>query len=271
MKNNPLYVKKTYVESPTNKGGGVKLLAIVLSVLITGGLLYSFLILQGPNYDSLRTPKSETKKLNTTSEESQENSSPVLSKDPLNNKNKDKDNLAYIKKVFPNADLAAPYIQYEIGKKYFEGEEFPQDYSEALKWLTLSASQGFKDSQVLLGEIYYKGLDIEPDYRKAFFFYKLAAEQNSPEAAYILSLMYNEGKGISKNKEEYKNWLKTAALLGHEQAKQDMLANENQGNKNAGKNKNTFQGADKSEIEKYMKSFEKKQKKEREREIIWND
>lgn len=268
MKNNPLYVKKTYVEAPQNKGGGIKLLAIVLSVCITGGLLYSFLILQGPDYNSLRKPKSQSS-LKTTSEDPQQNSNPILSKDPLSNKAKD--NLAYIKKVFPNADLASPYIQYQIGKNYFEGTDFPQDYSESLKWLTLSASQGFKDSQVLLGEIYYKGLGIEPDYRKAFFFYKLAAEQNSPEAAYILSLMYNEGKGISKSKEDYKNWLKTAALLGNEKAKQDMLANENQANKNSEKNKNTFQGADKTEIEKYMKSFEQKQKKDREREIIWNN
>ena len=78
--------------------------------------------------------------------------------------------------------------QYDVGKKYSKGEVVPQDYQQALYWVTKAAEQGHLKAQNKLGVIYEKGQGVPQDNQKAINWYKKSAEQGFINAQYNIGL-----------------------------------------------------------------------------------
>jgi TPR repeat protein len=106
---------------------------------------------------------------------------------------------------------------------YFQGQEIPQDYKEAVKWLTKAAEQGNAEAQFNLGVMYAKGEGVPQDDKEAAKWYTKAAEQGDAEAQYNLGRrMYYEGKGVTQDYKEAAKWLTKAAEQGNASAQFDL-------------------------------------------------
>ena len=72
--------------------------------------------------------------------------------------------------------------QYELAKKYENGEGVPLDFAEAAKWRRKAAEQGHADAQVSLGMMYDIGLGVPKNYAEAAKWFRKAAEQGNANA-----------------------------------------------------------------------------------------
>ena len=105
-----------------------------------------------------------------------------------------------------------------LGNQYYFGwDVLEQDYSKALKFLTIAAEGNHAMSLFLLGYMYGSGRGVERDPVKAFEWFLKAAEQGVPEA------MYNVGGALLQSsdpekKAEGKKWMILAANAGYDAA-----------------------------------------------------
>ena len=79
--------------------------------------------------------------------------------------------------------------QYNLGAMYYSGQGAAQDYSEAARWFTESAEQGFADSQHNLGVMYDNGQGVTQDHKEAVKWYTKSAEQGHANAQYKIGDM----------------------------------------------------------------------------------
>lgn len=106
---------------------------------------------------------------------------------------------------------------------------FAQDDIAALK---MSATQGAVDAQFNLGIMYFDGQDVPQDYREAVRWYLLAAEQDNSDAQNNLGLMYENGEGVPQNYVRAHMWqnLSASASVGEDREmavrNRDRVANE---------------------------------------------
>ena len=90
--------------------------------------------------------------------------------------------------------------QYELGKKYYDGEDVEKDGSKAFYWAQLSAAQNSPKGQNLLGVCYRSGTGVEKDEKKAVEWYTKATEKwVSPDALYYLATCYAHGIAVPRN------------------------------------------------------------------------
>ena len=118
------------------------------------------------------------------------------------------------------SDKTDPETQYEIGNKYYKGEEVIQDYSEAAKWYRLAAEQGNANAQTSLGLMNKNGHGFIQDNLAALWWFGLAAEQGDALAQYNLGQLYEIGPGmVLKDYTEAIKCYQLAADQGHAQAR----------------------------------------------------
>ena len=55
------------------------------------------------------------------------------------------------------AQAGDPVAQFNMGVKYAEGSEVPQDYQEAARWYSAAADQNDAPAQFNLGLLFYQG------------------------------------------------------------------------------------------------------------------
>jgi hypothetical protein len=176
----------------------------------------------------------------------------IMRKD-LNQKNTEFD------KLLDKATQGDAESQYELADIYAIGEKVPQNYQEAMKWLTLAANQGFIEAQQALAEIYLDvdripeipknaeegikwlklaanqgdvssqkalaGIYFESEFAptnidESIKWFTLAANQGDAESQYYLGAIYEEGQNIPQNREEAIKWFKLAANQGYVEAKE---------------------------------------------------
>lgn len=126
------------------------------------------------------------------------------------------ESLIYYKRAAHFGDTMA---QCSIGRIYYYGENGMEiNYTEAIKWFSLSANAGYSAAQNMLAWCYYEGNGVEKDEQKAVEFFRLAAEQDNDEAQYWLSECYRIGVGVPKDESSRLVWLTKAADSGHESA-----------------------------------------------------
>jgi TPR repeat protein len=87
----------------------------------------------------------------------------------------------------------------------------PQNYTEALKWYRLAASQGNAQAQCSLGLMFYNGHGVLKDYGEAVKWYRLAATQGDAAAQGNLGLMFENGKGVPQDYVSAHMWFNLAA------------------------------------------------------------
>ena len=78
-----------------------------------------------------------------------------------------------------SGDAAA---QYDLGRRYYEGEGIPKNYREAVKWYRRAADQGDAKAQNKLGWIFAYGMGVPENDAEAVKWYRRAADQGYAHA-----------------------------------------------------------------------------------------
>ena len=102
---------------------------------------------------------------------------------------------------------------------YFNGYGVTRDYKKAFEYWQKSADSGNIYGINNLGNRYYDGYGVEQDYVKAFECYQRSAQKSSSCAMKNLGLCYMYGHGTSKDLCQAAEWLKKAADIGLDEAK----------------------------------------------------
>ena len=76
--------------------------------------------------------------------------------------------------VRKRAETGDPYEQVALATRYATGEEVPQDYSMAARWLLRAAEQGHVGAQDMLGTYYSVGRGVPKDITRAYYWSVLA-------------------------------------------------------------------------------------------------
>lgn len=100
---------------------------------------------------------------------------------------------------------------YNQGVALFKNNE----YSKAVHYFDLSATQGNKLAQGMLCSIYNYGTGVEKNYRTAAYWCEKSAKQGDAMAQYDLGNMYIKGEGVSKDYNRAIYWLMNSARSGH--------------------------------------------------------
>lgn len=106
--------------------------------------------------------------------------------------------------------------QWVLGFMYLNGEGIPQNYKQAVYWLTKAAEQGFPLAQFNLGFMYDNGKGVPQDHKKALDWYKKAALQGLAEAQTNLGVMYAADQSALHDYAIAYSWFNLAALQGDE-------------------------------------------------------
>lgn len=103
----------------------------------------------------------------------------------------------------------------ELAERLWKGDGIEKDIPRSVSLLKRINDE---NALYMLGEIYREGID----YSNAFECYMKAAERNHVYAQYAVAIAYATGQGISRNMQEAKRWLKSAAVLGHGDARKKL-------------------------------------------------
>lgn len=101
--------------------------------------------------------------------------------------------LAGFKEVEKSNDKMRPYLQYRIGRTYFDGYGTEQNFTEAMYWLEKSALGGNHLSQYTVGKMYHKGEGTEVNTQKAEQYYQKAVNGGFLYANGALAKLYLDG------------------------------------------------------------------------------
>ncbi len=105
--------------------------------------------------------------------------------------------------------------QFWLGWMITRQEGGPRNVTEARRWLRLSSDKGHDKAMVVLGELEEDAGNLY----KALNLYKRAADFGNPHGMYHLSRFHLEGKVGKVDEVAATNWLKQAAVLGHEDSR----------------------------------------------------
>jgi len=94
---------------------------------------------------------------------------------------------------------------------------------KAIKFYTLSATQGNPTAQFNLANMYRQGVGVKQDYIRAFKLYTESANQGDSDAQNSLGIMYYNGNGIKKDKSKAYQFLLKAGAQEHTLALQNMM------------------------------------------------
>ncbi|MCM1104460.1 MAG: sel1 repeat family protein [Clostridium sp.] len=103
----------------------------------------------------------------------------------------------------------------ELAERLWKGNGTEKNLPRAV---ALLKRIGDENALYMLGEIYREGID----YTTAFEYYMKAAERNHVYAQYAAAIAYATGQGIKRDMREAKRWLKSAAALGHSDARKKL-------------------------------------------------
>lgn len=108
-----------------------------------------------------------------------------------------------------------PSEQFKLACKISNGDGFPPDQAEAMKWCRKAAEQGHAIAQAELGRVSFIGQGVRQDYHEAVKWYGRAANQGITEAQFGLVRCYLRGAGVDQDFTEAAKWCRVAACQGH--------------------------------------------------------
>ena len=116
--------------------------------------------------------------------------------------------------LLEHAEQGDAQAQYEVGRRFWNGDGVDQDHKQAADWFDRAARQGLAAAHCALGLCYERGDGVEQDMWQAAAWYQWAAQQDDAEAQLRLSECYEKGRGVPKDKEKAAEWLYKAAQHG---------------------------------------------------------
>jgi TPR repeat protein len=105
--------------------------------------------------------------------------------------------------------------QFNLAKRYVNGEGVAEDLGQAFKWYSKAADQGHAEAQFKVGNYYKNGWGVSKDAAKALYWFTKAVEQGHAEAQYSLGFMYYNGEGAQQDAARALYWWTKAAEQGH--------------------------------------------------------
>jgi uncharacterized protein len=113
--------------------------------------------------------------------------------------------------VLELAEKGRTAYQIQLGQSYltgrdFDGSDFPQDYSEAMRWLKRAHDQGAFTATYLLGTMYEEGKGVPVDVPAAIVLYEQAVERGAYLPCVNLARIYAQGKGVPQSRSLAENW-----------------------------------------------------------------
>src|SRR5665213_3152764 len=115
----------------------------------------------------------------------------------------------------PLATQGNPVAQNNLGIMYLDGKGVPQNTSEAVRYLSLSAAAGSSLGQNNLGGLYRDGKGVPRDFGKAGQWFAASAAQGNSAGMYNLGLMYELGQGMKAEPFHAYMWYALAADMGN--------------------------------------------------------
>ncbi len=92
-----------------------------------------------------------------------------------------------------------PETQYNLGLKYMEGREVPQDFALAREWFLKASNQGNVNAMAWYGHLLRLGAGGSLDIKTALSFFEKAAEGGSAVAMVELGRLYRNGSIVKKD------------------------------------------------------------------------
>lgn len=125
------------------------------------------------------------------------------------------DDLAF-KYARRGADTKDRYCQYILGHLYMKGRGTTANAQEAIRWLELSAQQGFTEAIEELATVYLRGVgNVGKDYAKAHSICMLGMESNIVFCQAALGDIYRQGWGVDRDYHQAFQYYQTAATHEH--------------------------------------------------------
>lgn len=90
------------------------------------------------------------------------------------------------------AQAGDPVAQFNMGVKYAEGIDVPQNYQEAARWYSAAADQNDAPAQFNLGLLFYQGQGLQQDLPSAYELFSLAAAQGDTRAQAGMTAILSE-------------------------------------------------------------------------------
>jgi len=133
-----------------------------------------------------------------------------------------KDGEQAVKWLRMSADQGFPPAQYDLGLVYWEGAMVPQDFSQAVVWMQKAAVSGFVWAQYNLGIAYKVGNGVGQDFPEALKWFQEAADQGFAPAQFEVGLAYGKGQGTGRDVYAAEYWVAQAAGQGLKEAQELM-------------------------------------------------
>ena len=93
-----------------------------------------------------------------------------------------------------SAEQGYDIAMYRLGKLFLQGDLIEKDITNALRWLHQADGANNQYAQYLLGKIYLNGTEVKADFALAEKMFTRAAMQGSPYAKYSLAKMHLKGQ-----------------------------------------------------------------------------
>lgn len=107
------------------------------------------------------------------------------------------------------------HYQYFKGKSLMDKDSEEYNPEDAVRWLKLSAMQGFDIAMYRLGKIYLQGDIVEKNIGEALRWLWEAEDRNNEYAQYLLGKIYLKGDGVSIDYSTAENMFEKAVLQGN--------------------------------------------------------
>ena len=115
-------------------------------------------------------------------------------------------------------DPNSMFYQYRRAKEHLIKDSVQYNPAEAIRWLLLSANQGYEYAQYRLGKLYLTGDEAEQNLPQAELWFKKASEQNNSYAKYALAKMHLSGTAQMPDEKKAIRLLKESADSGNQWA-----------------------------------------------------
>ncbi|MDR3228197.1 MAG: sel1 repeat family protein [Puniceicoccales bacterium] len=104
--------------------------------------------------------------------------------------------------------------QFEFGMRLLTGDGVPKNETEALVWFEKARQQHNALAECAIAQAHSKGLGVPKNEAKAFSTYNRLAAAGLSTAQYNLAILYKEGRGVEKNESQSLAWARKAAAQG---------------------------------------------------------
>jgi uncharacterized protein len=101
-----------------------------------------------------------------------------------------------IAELKPEADKGNPVAQFEIGRRFADGNGALKNPSEAAEWWQKAAANGYPPAEYYLGFAYRFGRGVPKDQQQALKCWRLAADGGFPIAQEFMGTIYAQPQSV---------------------------------------------------------------------------